>query len=228
MFGQIKKHKGQMSDSFLTAAFIVLSGGLQDAYTYSCRGEVFANAQTGNIVLLSAKLFRMQWQEALKYLVPVTAFLVGTVVAEAIHSKMKHFEKLHWRQIVLLCEIFILFFVAYIPEELNPAANAMVSFVCAMQVHSFHKVRGHAYASTMCIGNLRCGTEALCAYCHNHERPALYKALTYFAVIALFAVGAGIGSIATEYFGRYAIWISCFMLTVSFSVMFIREEITAK
>ena len=114
MFGQIKKHKGQMSDSILTAAFIVLSGGLQDAYTYSCRGEVFANAQTGNIVLLSAKLFRMQWQETLKYLVPVTAFLVGTAVAEAIHSKMKHFEKLHWRQIVLLCEIFILFFVAYI------------------------------------------------------------------------------------------------------------------
>ena len=42
-----------MSDSMLTAAFIILSGGLQDAYTYLCRGKVYANAQTGNIVLLS-------------------------------------------------------------------------------------------------------------------------------------------------------------------------------
>ncbi len=42
-----------MSDSMLTAFFIILSGGLQDAYTYCCRGKVFANAQTGNIVLLS-------------------------------------------------------------------------------------------------------------------------------------------------------------------------------
>ena len=46
--------RGQMSESMLTAAFIILSGGLQDAYTYLCRGKVFANAQTGNIVLFSA------------------------------------------------------------------------------------------------------------------------------------------------------------------------------
>lgn len=45
-----------MSESFLTAAFLSISGGLQDAYTYICRGEVFANAQTGNIVLLSQSL----------------------------------------------------------------------------------------------------------------------------------------------------------------------------
>ena len=48
------KHHGQMSESFLTAVFLSLSGGLQDAYTYLFRGKVFANAQTGNIVLLSA------------------------------------------------------------------------------------------------------------------------------------------------------------------------------
>ena len=28
------KHRGQMSESFLTAVFLSLSGGLQDAYTY--------------------------------------------------------------------------------------------------------------------------------------------------------------------------------------------------
>ena len=44
-------HPKQMSESFLTAAFLSLSGGLQDAYTYIYRGHVFANAQTGNIVL---------------------------------------------------------------------------------------------------------------------------------------------------------------------------------
>ena len=43
----------QMSESLVTAAFLSVSGGLQDAYTYISRGKVFANAQTGNIVLLS-------------------------------------------------------------------------------------------------------------------------------------------------------------------------------
>ena len=49
-------HPKQMSESFLTAAFLSLSGGLQDAYTYIYRGHVFANAQTGNIVLLSQSI----------------------------------------------------------------------------------------------------------------------------------------------------------------------------
>ena len=48
-----KKHF-QMSDSMKVAVFIVLSGGFQDAYTYTCRDSVFANAQTGNIVLLAS------------------------------------------------------------------------------------------------------------------------------------------------------------------------------
>ena len=52
-----QKPHGQMSEAFLTAAFLSMSGGLQDAYTYIARGNVFANAQTGNIVLLSQSAF---------------------------------------------------------------------------------------------------------------------------------------------------------------------------
>ena len=43
------KHHGQMSESFLTAVFLSLSGGLQDAYTYLLRGKVFAKAKAGSI-----------------------------------------------------------------------------------------------------------------------------------------------------------------------------------
>ena len=49
-------HHGQMSESFLTAVFLSLSGGLQDAYTYLFRGKVFANAQTGNILLVGVSI----------------------------------------------------------------------------------------------------------------------------------------------------------------------------
>ncbi len=127
-------HKGQMSDSLLTAMFIVLSGGFQDAYTYVCRGKVFANAQTGNIVLMSTHLFDGRYADSLRYMIPIVAFLVGTFLAEAVHSRLKHYEKLHWRQIVLAVEIVLLFVVGFLPQEWNAAANALVSFVCALQV----------------------------------------------------------------------------------------------
>ncbi len=215
---------GQMSDSFRTAIFIVLSGGFQDAYTYTCRGEVFANAQTGNIVLCSTALFRREWQIALKYLVPVIFFIIGTAIAECIHSALKNYEKLHWRQIILFCEIVLLFVVGFLPAQSQAVANALVSLVCAMQVQTFHKVRGHAYASTMCIGNLRAGTEALCAYLRIKDKNVLLKALTYFGIILIFGIGAGIGSILTLLLGLKSIWICCILLSISFGMMFVREK----
>ena len=107
---------------------------------------------------------------------------------------------------------------------MNTTANAVVSFVCAMQVQTFRKVRGHAYASTMCIGNMRSGTEALCAYFHTRDKEILHQTLTYFGVVLLFALGAGISSIATLHWGAGTIWLSCGLLTVSFLIMFIHDE----
>lgn len=218
------KTNGQMSDTFRTALFVILSGGFQDAYTFCCRGEVFANAQTGNIVLMSSAFFIGDWNTVLKYIIPVVSFLIGTAVAELIHVRFKPCEKIHWRQIILIIEIVLLFGVGYMPRRFNALANAVVSFVCAMQVQTFHKVRGHAYASTMCIGNMRSGVEALCAYFHVHDRAILKKALTYFGVIAVFAVGAGIGTVITKIVGDKSIWLCCLLLSVSFVMMFVSEE----
>ena len=77
----LKPH-GQMSEAFITALFLSVSGGLQDVYTYLYRGKVFANAQTGNIVLMAVKLFAGKWGEALRYLIPLCAFALGIFVAE--------------------------------------------------------------------------------------------------------------------------------------------------
>lgn len=100
----------------------------------------------------------------------------------------------------------------------------MVSFVCAMQVQTFHKVRGHAYASTMCIGNMRSGTEALCAYFRTRDKEILQKSLTYFGVIFVFGIGAGLGSLMSGLLGTKAIWCCCVSLLVSFVMMFVPEK----
>lgn len=215
---------GQMSDKFRSAVFIILSGGFQDAYTYCCRGGVFANAQTGNIVLMSSALFRRDWGAVVKYLVPVLSFLLGIAVAELVHVHYRRQEKIHWRQIVLIEEIILLFIVGFIPEYLDPLANALVSFVCALQVQTFHKIHGQPYASTMCIGNMRSGMESLCAWFRSRDRETLVRALTYFGVIGVFAVGAGLGSVLSTMTGQGTIWVCCGLLSVSFGMMFIHEQ----
>ena len=212
-----------MSEAFITSVFPALSGGFQDAYTYFTRDGVFSNAQTGNVVLMSQHFMMGEWSEGLRYLFPLLAFAVGVFVAERIQGSFKYARKLHWRQSVLLCEMAILVFVGFLPENLNMAATVLVSFSCAMQVQTFRKVGGYSYASTMCIGNLRSGTAAFSLYLREKRPEQIRQALYYFGIILFFAVGAGIGGNLSVRYGFHVIWISGGLLLISFLLMFLEK-----
>ena len=218
------KYHGQMSESFLTAVFLSLSGGLQDAYTYLFRGKVFANAQTGNIVLLSANIMDGQWDKVLHYLVPLCAFALGVLAAEKMRERFQAMQRLHWRQLVVLGEVLLLFAVGFLPQSQNLLANAIVSFSCAMQVQAFRKVRGNVCSTTMCIGNLRSGTQYLYDWLKYRDPAVLSRALQYFGTIVLFGAGAAAGSLMTMRFGMWVIWVSSALLSVSFLLMFWKTD----
>ena len=214
-----------MSEAMSTGIFLTLSGGFQDAYTYYTRGKVFANAQTGNIILLGHNAMNGDFTDAFRYLVPVLAFAGGIYISEVIRGIYREYGKLHWRQIVVVLEILLLFVVGFLPQSMNMAANILGSFVCAMQVEAFRKMKGSAYASTMCIGNLRSATEMLYRYRHTKEKGCLEKCLRYYGVILVFGIGAALGSFMTSLFEERTIWISCGFLFVCFCIMFIKEDI---
>ena len=216
--------RGQMSDAWITLVFLTLSGGFQDAYTYHVRGGVFANAQTGNIVLMSTHLFAGDMPRALVYLAPVCAFAFGVLAAQTIRFRVRDRRGFHWRQKVLALEMLLLLGVGFLPQSLNAIANVLVSFVCALQVQAFRKVEGNAYASTMCIGNLRSGVETLEVYLHTRERAVLQRALAYFGMLACFALGAGLGSWLSLLWGIHAVWLCCAWLLISFLLMFAQGD----
>ena len=213
----------QMSEAFINSALLALSGGFQDAYTYNTRNEVFSNAQTGNVVLMSQHFMTGDWKAGVRYLLPLIAFVLGVFVADQIQMRYKYARRLHWRQGILLAEIVILFIVGFIPHSLNMTATIFVSFACAMQVQTFRKMGGYSYASTMCIGNLRSGTAAFSHYLQDRKTEQLKQAAYYFGIIFLFAIGAGLGGNLTEHFVIHMILISCILLGLSFLLMFENE-----
>ena len=170
----------QPSESILVGCLLAASGGLQDAYTYNVRDQVFANAQTGNMVLVGQSLALGQWAVAAEHLIPVVAFL---------------------------------------PSQLNLLANVLVSFVCAMQVESFRKIEGNAYATTMCIGNLRSGMEYLYRWHVTRDRAHLHRAKVYYLVILVFVLGAALGGVTCRSLGRLSILICCPLLLSAVAVM---------
>ncbi len=220
----IRKPK-QMSESMVLGVVLTLAGGFQDAYSYNCRGEVFANAQTGNIVLLGQNLASGNFQNALHYVFPLLAFLGGVYLSEWVRELCKGRGRLHWRQIVLAFEIVMLAAAGLMPQSLNVVSNVLMSFACAMQVDSFRKFRGIPCATTMCIGNMRSGTELLCKY-HITKDPELKrKSLHYYFIILVFAVGAAIGAVVSQRFGNPSIWIAAGLMLIGFILMFIKEDI---
>ena len=91
----MSENRKQMSEAFCNSAFLALSGGFQDAYTYNTRDQVFANAQTGNVVLMSQHFMSGEWIVGLRYFLPLIAFAIGVLLAEQVQCHFKYAKKLH-------------------------------------------------------------------------------------------------------------------------------------
>lgn len=216
----------QMSETFLISSILAIVGGFLDAYTYMCRGSVFANAQTGNIVLMGIKFSNGQIKESLFYLIPIFSFIAGILICEAIRQKFRNAKRIHWRQIVILFEIIVLSIVSFIPQAQisNNVSNALVSFVCSLQVQSFRKMNDHSIATTMCTGNLRSATEHFFNFVSNKNKDDLHQSLEYFGIIAFFILGGAMGALITNKLSIKAVLIANVGLIITFIIMFIKQE----
>ena len=146
------------------------------------------NAQTGNIVIVWCESSKAGFYTGIfTIFVPILAFAVGVILVEIIKHFYKEEHKIHWRQRIVALEFVLITVVGFIPlGQYNVVANVLISFVCSMQVETFRRVHGHPFASTMCTGNLRSGTEALCQYFKTGDKTLKQKSLRYYGIITFF------------------------------------------
>lgn len=218
------KRSKQMSDSIRLGVVLAIAGGFMDAYSYLCRGQVFANAQTGNLLLMGVNLAEQNWKKALYYFCPILAFTLGIMLADFVRIKTKDAEGIHWRQWAVLFEAIVLAGVCFIPQSMNLLANSLTSFACAIQVESFRKIRGNAIATTMCIGNLRSATQHLCDYISTGEKASIKKSLLYFEIIVAFVVGAVFGNVMLGKLQEMALLVCTAILSIAFIMMFVDKD----
>ena len=212
----------QASESMELGIVLALSGGMMDAYSYVMRDKVFANGQTGNIILFSINVAERNFSTAFNYFCPIVAFIIGIILAEIARRTVG--KRLHWRQAAVIIEAVILFLVAFIPTELNLFANSLISLVCGIQVESFRKIHGRALATTMCLGNLRSGTQNIYEFVRYRDKEKLTNSIIYYGVIFFFIIGAVLGNFAVKMFETKAILFSSVLLVVSFIIMFDDRE----
>lgn len=218
------KHTRQMSESIELGILLALSGGFMDAYSYICRGKVFANAQTGNMLLLGVNLSEGNFESALRYLFPVLAFTIGIAISDIVRLQLSEKNRFHWRQISVLVEVIVLIAVSFLPLRYNLFANSLTSLACGIQVESFRKIHGNGIATTMCIGNLRSATQNICEYWHTKDRSAVQKGMLYYGIILCFIFGAILGNGCIKIWKEKSILICSAILCIVAIMMFRDRE----
>ncbi len=193
------------AERLATGLGLAVVGGFLDIYTYFTRGGVFANAQTGNLVLLGISAARGELYRAGQYLIPVLAFALGVVATEGLRARRGAGD---WQRTVLLLEAAILAVVGLLPPAFPDfVVNVTVSFLCSMQVNSFRLLEGMPYATTMCTGNLRSCAYHLGQRLFAGERAGTGRAARYLWVMLAFCAGAALGVPATQWAGGRAVWL---------------------
>src|SRR4051812_47581797 len=87
------KHSGvahvASEETLVVAVLLAFAGGYIDAYTWMMH-QVFANAQTANMILLWIHAAAGEWASALQYVGPLLAFALGVMMACALRRFAGH------------------------------------------------------------------------------------------------------------------------------------------
>lgn len=197
-------------ETLLAATLLSGVGGYLDAYTYLWH-HVFANAQSGNVVLMSMDVAQGRWGAFWSRVPAVVAFLVGLVGAQVLATGRARALLRHPARWVLGTEAAILVVLGFAPHGTSTVTlTAVVSFVAALQVSTFTSVRtgddGVTYNTTMATGNLRSFVTAAFERVVDGDAAAGTRARVFGSVVAAFGAGACVGTWATHALDTAAAW----------------------
>jgi uncharacterized membrane protein YoaK (UPF0700 family) len=190
-------------------------GGFLDAYTFVGYSGVFANAQTGNIVLLGVDAQAGHWQDALLHIPPIVAFMLGVTLAQTLAQPAVRRIVRRPTRWVLIAEIVVLAAAGarpgWVPSRVVPG---IIAFAAAAQVSTFRSLDGVEYSSTLTTSNLRALVTNIFKWRTSRDPAARHRAALLALVTAAFAIGAGVGGLCTRLIHQQAAWIAAAALTI--------------
>ena len=199
------------------AALLITAAGMLDAFTYVGYGGVFANAMTGNIVLLVVRLAKGEIPGSLPFAAPIIAYLCGVAVAHALKENPLRNLVPSPARLSLGLEIVFLIVVAFLPKSVpNMLVVTGIAFVAALQATAFTRLGEFAYTSVTTSSNLRrfaSATMAWLAFGKGHE--SRREALFFLCLCICFIGGALLGAISTLAFGHAAVWLPMALLSIA-------------
>ena len=161
-----------------------------------------------------------QWRRGLYYLIPISAYLAGAVVSEALPSRIRQQHFLRWDTWLIGFEIAVLFILGWLPLSL-PAqiVQVTINFICSMQYNTFRQAEGIPMATTFVTNHIRqTGIWAVNAV-RKGDRASWARAFKHFRMVGAFFLGGLVLTPLCVLLQEKAIWFAILPLAVSFQLM---------
>jgi uncharacterized membrane protein YoaK (UPF0700 family) len=194
---------------------LAMSSGLLDAVVYTQHGQVFANAMTGNLVLLGVSFLSHNVAEVFRHLVPLLGFAAGV----AFGKYLLHAHRPISVPAALLLQMSALGFAGLFANRIpSNALVAVLSITGAVIITVIRRTGDVSFNITFMTGNLRAVVEgafnavfppaATPGGAVQGERQFLIVGLT----CAGFLVGATLGAFSSHYLRQHSFWIADLLL----------------
>lgn len=207
-----------LASSLWVNTLLTMAGGFLDGFTYFGHGHVFANAMTGNIIILGNSLITSDWSGAAHRFYPLVAFFIGISFSQFTHLYAK-WQKTEFDPYIriLLLESTVLLLCGWYPMRWNDTLLIMgIAFVASAQVQTFRDVRGRSYFSTFTTGNLRTLCEAAFSWFFEKRNAQVAQEVRSFALICtVFLIGTILGGLSFRYVGNHALWFTAVLLLLA-------------
>lgn len=196
---------------------LMLSAGYWGGFTYSIRGGVFCNAQTGNCIRFGLALGNLDWSEACYYLIPIVSYFVGTICSVRIARSIKKLHLIRWDTLLVALEMVCVVFLGLLPEDAPfQITHIIINFLCAMQYNTFRQAEGVPMATTFCTNHTRQAAVALDRFLTHKNISARKTMLRHFEMIGIFIFGVAAAAVMSKEFLGKALLLSLLPLGVVF------------
>ena len=202
---------------------LMVVAGFFGSYTFLLRGNVFCNAQTGNVVLMGMALGAAKWNEALYYLIPISAYLMGAFVSELLPNPVKRHWRIRWDTLLIGVEMLFVLGLGFVPESAQVQISQIaINFIASMQYNTFRVAEGIPMATTFATNHIRqigVGLAKEVQHSHSHDKSHRRKLAQHFEMLLFFLVGAVVGTILCNLCAGRAIWATFVPLGVIFCAL---------
>lgn len=199
--------KHRMFEGIRVATLVTFISGFINSFTFATQEGRFAGVQTGNLIYMMIRLAEGKYAESFSYILPILFFILGQ---SFVYFGRRWAQKkgYHWHFLGSFFLLILMLLIAFSsPIVSSNVTLAGLAFFASIQLDTFKKIRGVAYANVMMTGNMKNVAWMLTKALAEKDHQLLKKSLYTVWILISFMIGVFLAKVTSDYWQEYALYL---------------------